>query len=105
MAAAGQGRGALPPARRPHGPARGPRRRRGGGRGVSRHMSLVRGSAFVTGGGPGGGPAYVASKHGVVGLTRQLSITYAARGEGDRELAGEADDAVLGGGVRSEEHT
>src|SRR3989454_6408810 len=39
MAAAGQGRGALAPARRPHGPARGPRRRRRGGRGVSRHMS------------------------------------------------------------------
>src|SRR2546422_9614884 len=63
-------------------------------------MSLVRGSAFVTGGGPGGGPAYVASKHGVVGLTRQLAITFAARGVGDRELAGEADDAVLGGDVR-----
>ncbi len=30
--------------------------------------------------GSGGGPAYVASKHGVVGLTRQLAITYAARG-------------------------
>jgi NAD(P)-dependent dehydrogenase (short-subunit alcohol dehydrogenase family) len=31
-------------------------------------------------GGTGGGPAYVASKHGVVGLTRQLAITYAERG-------------------------
>lgn len=30
--------------------------------------------------GGGGGPAYVASKHGVVGLTRQLAITYADRG-------------------------
>lgn len=30
--------------------------------------------------GSGGGPAYVASKHGVVGLTRQLAITYAAQG-------------------------
>jgi NAD(P)-dependent dehydrogenase (short-subunit alcohol dehydrogenase family) len=30
--------------------------------------------------GSGGGPAYTASKHGVVGLTRQLSITYANRG-------------------------
>lgn len=30
--------------------------------------------------GSGGGPAYTASKHGVVGLTRQLAITYAARG-------------------------
>ena len=30
--------------------------------------------------GTGGGPAYTASKHGVVGLTRQLAVTYAARG-------------------------
>jgi NAD(P)-dependent dehydrogenase (short-subunit alcohol dehydrogenase family) len=30
--------------------------------------------------GSGGGPAYTASKHGVVGLTRQLAITYAASG-------------------------
>jgi len=30
--------------------------------------------------GSGGGIAYTASKHGVVGLTRQLAITYAARG-------------------------
>lgn len=31
-------------------------------------------------GGQGGGPAYVAAKHGVVGLTRQLAITYAEAG-------------------------
>lgn len=30
--------------------------------------------------GSGGGPAYTASKHGVVGLTRQLAITYAEAG-------------------------
>lgn len=30
--------------------------------------------------GSGGGPAYVASKHGVVGLTRQLAVTYAEAG-------------------------
>jgi NAD(P)-dependent dehydrogenase (short-subunit alcohol dehydrogenase family) len=30
--------------------------------------------------GSGGGPAYTASKHGIVGLTRQLAITYADRG-------------------------
>jgi NAD(P)-dependent dehydrogenase (short-subunit alcohol dehydrogenase family) len=30
--------------------------------------------------GAGGGPAYVASKHGVVGITRQLAVTYADRG-------------------------
>ena len=31
-------------------------------------------------GGQGGGPAYVAAKHGVVGITRQLAITYAEHG-------------------------
>ena len=30
--------------------------------------------------GDGGGPAYVASKHGVVGLTRQLAVGGASRG-------------------------
>ena len=30
--------------------------------------------------GSGGGPAYTASKHGVVGLTRQLAVTYAETG-------------------------
>jgi NAD(P)-dependent dehydrogenase (short-subunit alcohol dehydrogenase family) len=30
--------------------------------------------------GSGGGPAYTAAKHGVVGLTRQLAITYAEAG-------------------------
>jgi len=30
--------------------------------------------------GSGGGPAYTASKHGVVGLTKQLAVTYAGRG-------------------------
>jgi NAD(P)-dependent dehydrogenase (short-subunit alcohol dehydrogenase family) len=30
--------------------------------------------------GSGGGPAYTASKHGVVGITRQLAITYAEAG-------------------------
>ena len=30
--------------------------------------------------GDGGGPAYIASKHGVVGLTRQLAVAYAERG-------------------------
>jgi len=30
--------------------------------------------------GDGGGPAYVASKHGVVGLTRQLAVSHAAGG-------------------------
>lgn len=30
--------------------------------------------------GTGGGAAYVAAKHGVVGLTKQMAVTYAARG-------------------------
>jgi NAD(P)-dependent dehydrogenase (short-subunit alcohol dehydrogenase family) len=30
--------------------------------------------------GSGGGPAYTASKHGVLGITRQLALTYADRG-------------------------
>jgi NAD(P)-dependent dehydrogenase (short-subunit alcohol dehydrogenase family) len=30
--------------------------------------------------GTGGGAAYVAAKHGVVGLTRQMAVTYSARG-------------------------
>ena len=31
-------------------------------------------------GGTGGGAAYIAAKHGVVGLTRQMAVAYAARG-------------------------
>src|SRR6266571_905599 len=30
--------------------------------------------------GTGGGAAYVAAKHGVVGLTRQMAVVYSARG-------------------------
>jgi NAD(P)-dependent dehydrogenase (short-subunit alcohol dehydrogenase family) len=30
--------------------------------------------------GSGGGAAYIAAKHGVVGLTRQMAVTYASRG-------------------------
>ncbi len=30
--------------------------------------------------GTGGGAAYIAAKHGVVGLTRQMAVTYAAKG-------------------------
>src|SRR6185312_15933094 len=30
--------------------------------------------------GTGGGAAYIAAKHGVVGLTRQMAVAYAARG-------------------------
>ena len=30
--------------------------------------------------GTGGGAAYIAAKHGVVGLTRQMAVTYSARG-------------------------
>ena len=46
---------------------------RGGGRIVN--IASVAGLV-----GSGGGPAYTASKHGVVGLTRQLAVTYDARG-------------------------
>jgi NAD(P)-dependent dehydrogenase (short-subunit alcohol dehydrogenase family) len=45
------------------------------GRGRIIHIASVAGLV-----GSGGGTAYTASKHGVVGLTRQLAITYAARG-------------------------
>ena len=31
-------------------------------------------------GGTGGGAAYVAAKHGVVGLTRQMAVVYSSRG-------------------------
>ena len=30
--------------------------------------------------GTGGGPAYIAAKHGVVGLTRQMAVAYSSRG-------------------------
>jgi NAD(P)-dependent dehydrogenase (short-subunit alcohol dehydrogenase family) len=30
--------------------------------------------------GTGGGPAYIAAKHGVVGITRQMAVVYSARG-------------------------
>jgi NAD(P)-dependent dehydrogenase (short-subunit alcohol dehydrogenase family) len=45
------------------------------GRGSILNMASVAGL-----GGTGGGAAYVAAKHGVVGLTRQMAITYADRG-------------------------
>jgi len=45
------------------------------GRGRIVNMASVAGV-----GGNGGGAAYTAAKHGVVGLTRQMAVTYAARG-------------------------
>jgi len=45
------------------------------GRGSIVNMASVAGL-----GGTGGGAAYIAAKHGVVGLTRQMAVTYAARG-------------------------
>lgn len=45
------------------------------GRGRIVNMASVAGL-----GGTGGGAAYIAAKHGVVGLTRQMAVTYAARG-------------------------
>jgi len=45
------------------------------GRGRIVNMASVAGV-----GGTGGGAAYIAAKHGVVGLTRQMAVTYAARG-------------------------
>jgi NAD(P)-dependent dehydrogenase (short-subunit alcohol dehydrogenase family) len=69
--------------------------------------------------GSGGGPAYTASKHGVVGLTRQLAITYAERGvtvnaicpgavrtalrANSTRILGEAAPAVMGGIGASDE--
>ena len=45
------------------------------GRGRIINMASVAGLA-----GTGGGAAYVAAKHGVVGLTRQMAVVYSARG-------------------------
>jgi NAD(P)-dependent dehydrogenase (short-subunit alcohol dehydrogenase family) len=45
------------------------------GRGRIVNMSSVAGLN-----GNGGGAAYIAAKHGVIGLTRQMAVTYAARG-------------------------
>ena len=47
----------------------------GAGRGRIINIASVAGVS-----GAGGGPAYVASKHGVVGVTRQLAVTYAEHG-------------------------
>ena len=46
-------------------------------RGLGRIINIASVAGVV---GSGGGAAYTASKHGVVGLTRQLAITYADRG-------------------------
>jgi NAD(P)-dependent dehydrogenase (short-subunit alcohol dehydrogenase family) len=46
-----------------------------GGRGRIVNMASVAGLN-----GTGGGAAYIAAKHGVVGLTRQMAVTYASRG-------------------------
>jgi NAD(P)-dependent dehydrogenase (short-subunit alcohol dehydrogenase family) len=45
--------------------------------GVGRVINVASVAGVV---GSGGGPAYTASKHGVVGLTKQLAISYADRG-------------------------
>lgn len=46
-------------------------------RGAGRIVNIASVAGLV---GSGGGPAYTASKHGVVGLTRQLAIIYGDRG-------------------------
>jgi NAD(P)-dependent dehydrogenase (short-subunit alcohol dehydrogenase family) len=46
-------------------------------RGAGRVVNIASVAGLV---GSGGGPAYTAAKHGVVGLTRQLAIVYAERG-------------------------
>ena len=46
-------------------------------RGAGRVINLASVAGLIGG---GGGPAYVASKHGVVGLTRQVAASHAARG-------------------------
>jgi NAD(P)-dependent dehydrogenase (short-subunit alcohol dehydrogenase family) len=46
-------------------------------RGAGRIINIASVAGMV---GSGGGPAYTASKHGVVGLTRQLAITHADKG-------------------------
>src|SRR5262249_58520042 len=57
VAAANQGRRAASAAGRPHGPARGAGGHRPRGRGARRLVTLVAGSAFVSGGGSGIGRA------------------------------------------------
>ena len=47
------------------------------GAGSGRIVNIASTAGLV---GDGGGPAYVASKHGVVGVTRQLAVQYADRG-------------------------
>ena len=60
--------------------------------------------------GTGGGAAYIAAKHGVVGLTRQMAVAYSSRGitvncdlsGGDsRPGCGGNSQGVLGPGVRT----
>jgi NAD(P)-dependent dehydrogenase (short-subunit alcohol dehydrogenase family) len=46
-------------------------------RGAGRVINMASVAGLIGG---GGGPAYVASKHGVVGLTRQVAVTCAERG-------------------------
>ena len=46
-------------------------------RGAGRIVNIASVAGLI---GDGGGPAYVASKHGVVGLTRVLAATHAAQG-------------------------
>jgi NAD(P)-dependent dehydrogenase (short-subunit alcohol dehydrogenase family) len=46
-------------------------------RGEGRIINIASASGLV---GDGGGPAYIASKHGVVGLTRRFAVLYGSRG-------------------------
>ncbi|MDT4927783.1 MAG: hypothetical protein QOF92_650 [Pseudonocardiales bacterium] len=58
-------------------------------------------SAFVAG---GGGSAYTASKHGIVGLTKQLAFNFGARGVRVNAICPGATKTAMTAGLDDDEH-